>query len=39
MAVQVVNVTKSLPAHLTPVVLLDGLGGLLRDILLLHVAH
>lgn len=38
-AVQVVDVSKGLAAHLAPVVFLDGLGGFLRCVLLLHVAH
>lgn len=38
-AVQVVDVAEGLAAHLAAVVLLDGLGRLLGDVLLWHVAH
>ena len=38
-AIQVVDITKCFATHLTPVVLLDGFGGFLDDVLLWHVAH
>lgn len=38
-AIQVVDVTKGLAAHLAAVVLLDGFGRFLGHVLLRHVAH
>lgn len=38
-AIQVVDVTKGLATHLTTMVFLDRFGGLLRDVLLWHIAH
>ncbi len=38
-AIQVIDITKGLATHLTPMVFLDGFGGFLGDILLRHVAH
>lgn len=38
-AIQVIDVTEGLAAHLAPMVLLDRFGGFLGHILLLHVPH
>lgn len=38
-AIQVIDVTEGLAAHLAPVILLDRFGGFLGHILLLHVPH